>query len=105
MIKWTGTDTSKAIKWNAEAETYLELFFKLMERGLVHDYADTEGDTFNELLLYHSTELEELKRSNNIKAIQEFDYIALLESLTDEQIKSIILANQGNAYYQAFKEM
>ena len=89
MIKWIGTDTSRFTKWNEEAETYLELFNKLVERDLVHNYTDLEGDTFNELLNY-STEL---------------DFDSLLEILTDDQIKSIILANQGNAYYQGFKEV
>lgn len=104
MIKWTGTNTSRVIKWTAEAETYLELFNKLVERELVHQCTDLEGDTFNELLNY-STELQELNSSDDIEAIYQFDYDALLESLTDEQIKSIILANQGNAYYQEFEEM
>lgn len=104
MIKWNGTDTSRFTKWNEEAETYLELFYKLVERGLVHDYLNLEGDTFNELLNY-STELEELNKNEDYDAIYQFDYDTLLESLTDDQIKSIILANQGNAYYQGFKEI
>ena len=104
MIKWVGTDTSRFIKWNEEAETYLELFNKLVKRGLVHNYSDLEGDTFNELLNY-SNELQELNNSDDIEAVYQFDYDALLESLTDDQIKSIILANQGNAYYQGFKEI
>lgn len=104
MIKWNGTDTSRFIKWNEEAETYLELFHKLVKRGLVHDYSDLEGDTFNELLNY-STELEEMSKNEDYDAIREFDFYALLESLTDDQIKSIILANQGSAYYQGFKEV
>lgn len=104
MIKWNGTDTSRFIKWNEEAETYLELFNKLVERGLVHGYLDLEGDTFNELLNY-STELEELNKNEDYDAIYQFDYDALLENLTDDQIKSIILANQGSAYYQGFKEV
>lgn len=104
MIKWVGTDTSRFTKWNEEAKTYLELLFKLIERDLVHDFTDLEGDTFNELLNY-SSELEELNKNEDYEAIYQFDYDALLESLTDEQIKSIILANQGNAYYQGFKEV
>ncbi len=104
MIKWNGMDTSKFVKWNEEAETYLELLFKLIERDLVHDCLDLEGDTFSELLNY-SAELEELNKNEDYDAIREFDFDALLESLTDDQIKSIILANQGNAYYQGFKEL
>lgn len=104
MIKWIGTDTSRFTKWNEEAETYLELFNKLVERDLVHNYTDLEGDTFNELLNY-STELEELNKNEDYDSIREFDFDSLLEILTDDQIKSIILANQGNAYYQGFKEV
>lgn len=104
MIKWVGTDTSRFVKWNAEAETYLELLFKLIERGLVYNYTDLEGDTFNELLNY-STELEELNKNEDFEAIYKFDFDSLFENLTDDQIKSIILANQGNAYYQGFKEI
>lgn len=104
MIKWVGTDTSRFVKWNEEAETYLELFNKLVGRELVHQCTDLEGDTFNELLNY-STELEELNKNEDYEAIYQFDFDSLLESLTDDQIKSIILANQGNAYYQGFKEV
>lgn len=104
MIKWNGMDTSKFVKWNEEAETYLELFHKLVERGLVHDYLDLEGDTFNELLNY-STELERMNKNEDYDAIREFDFDELLKQLNDDQIKSIILANQGNAYYQGFKEV
>ena len=32
MIKWTGTDTSKRMTWEAEAETYKELAEKLADR-------------------------------------------------------------------------
>jgi len=104
MIKWIGTDTSRFVKWNEEAKTYFELLFKLIERGLVHDYLDLEGDTFHELLKY-SEELEELNKNKNYDAIFDFNFDSLLEQLTDEQIKTIILANQGNAYYQGFKEV
>ena len=104
MIKWVRTDTSRFTKWNEEAETYLDLLYKLIERGLVHNYSDLEGDTFNELLNY-SEELEELNKKEYYDAIREFDFDSLLKHLNDEQIKSIILANQGNAYYQGFKEI
>ena len=30
MIKWVGTDTSRFTKWNEEAETYLDLLYKLI---------------------------------------------------------------------------
>ena len=104
MIKWVGTDTSKLTKWNEEAETYLELLSKLIERGLVHDFTDLEGDTFNELLNY-SAKLKELNKNEDYEAIYQFDYDALLESLTDEQIESIIRSNKGNAYYQLFEKV
>ena len=104
MIKWFGTDTSRFTKWNEEADNYFELLCKLMKRGLVHDFTDLEGDTFNELLNY-STELEELNNKEEYEDIYQFDFFELVTSLTDEQIKSIILANQGNAYYQGFKEV
>ena len=31
MIKWTGTDTAKRVKWEAEAKTYKELAEKLAD--------------------------------------------------------------------------
>lgn len=104
MIKWVGTDTSRFTKWNEEADNYFELLCKLMKRDLVHDFTDLEGDTFNELLNY-SAELEELNKNEDYEAIYQFDFFELVTSLTDDQIKSIILANQGNAYYQGFKEI
>lgn len=104
MIKWTGKDTSRVIKWNEEANDYFELLCKLMKRGLVHDFTDLEGDTFNELLNY-STELQELNSNDDTETIYQFDFFELVTSLTDEQIESIISSNRGKAYYQLFEKV
>ena len=104
MIKWVGTDTSRFTKWNEEAETYLELFNKLVKRDLVHQCTDLEGDTFR-ALIYFSKELEDLNKDKNYDAIREFDFDSLLKQLDDDCIKFIIKCNRGNAYYQGFKEI
>ena len=104
MIKWTGTDTRYVIKWTEETETYLELLFKLIERGLVHDYSDLEGDTFR-ALIYFSKELEDLDKANDTEKIMEFDFDSLLKQLDDDHLKFVIRCNRGNAYYQEFKEI
>ena len=104
MIKWTGTDTRYEIKWTEETETYLELFYKLVKRQLIHQCTDTEGDTFH-ALLYFSKELEDLYKANDTEKIMEFDFDSLLKPLDDDKLKFIIRCNRGNAYYQEFKEM
>ena len=104
MIKWVGRDTRYEIKWTEEAETYLELFYKLFKRELVHQCTDTEGDTFH-ALLYFSKELEELDKSNDIEKLMKFDFDSLLKQLDDDHLKFVIRCNRGNAYYQGFKEI
>ena len=103
MIKWQGTNTSKVVKWTVEAESYLELLNKLIEKELVHDYMDFDGNTFQELLNY-SEHLMRLNDEEDIEALYQFDFEKLLGSLSDEQIRSIIRANDGMAYYQTFSE-
>lgn len=102
-IKWQGTNTSKVVKWAVEAESYLELLNKLIEKELAHDYIDFDGNTFQELLNY-SEQLMSLKDEEDIEALYQFDYEKLLGSLSEEQIRSIIEANNGMAYYQNFIE-
>lgn len=101
IIKWQGTDTKKVLKWNVEAESYYELLQKLIEKGLIDSYTDLEGFTFQELLDY-SEELRTLKNNDNIELLYNYDFENLLKSLTDNQIRSIIEANNGMAYYQTF---
>lgn len=103
MIKWQGTNTSKVVKWTVEAESYLELLNKLIEKELAHDYMDFDGNTFQELLNY-SEHLMRLNDEEDIEALYQFDFEKLLGSLSDEQIRSIIKANDGMAYYQTFSE-
>lgn len=100
-IKWQGTDTKNVLKWNVEAESYYELLRKLIEKGLIDSYTDLEGFTFQELLDY-SEELRTLKNNDNIELLYNYDFENLLKSLTDNQIRSIIEANNGMAYYQTF---
>lgn len=102
-IKWQGTNTSKVVKWTLEAESYLELLNKLIEKELAHDYIDFDGNTFQELLNY-SEELMRLNAEEDIESLYEFDFEKLLGSLSDEQIRNVIKANDGMAYYQTFTE-
>ena len=76
---------------------------KLIEKELIDSFRDLEGFTFQELLNY-SEELQILNHNNNIEALYNFDFDKLLESLTHDQIRNIIQANNGMAYYQEFIE-
>lgn len=103
LIKWQGSNTSNSVRWIVEAESYNELMQKLIEKELIDSVTDLEGFTFQELLNY-SKELQILNHNNNIEALYNFDFDKLLESLTSDQIRNIIQANNGMAYYQEFIE-
>ena len=85
MIKWTGTDTAKRVKWEAEAETYKELAEKLNDRDLIPSLYDEEGQAWLER--WYTT-------SNPEEAY---------ESMTEEDWATFIRDSNGMAYYQEFE--
>ena len=84
MIKWTGTDTGKRVKWEAEAETYKELAEKLNDRGLTPSLYDEDGRAWLERW-YTTSDPEEA-----------------YESMTEEDWATFIGDSNGMAYYQEF---
>ena len=82
MIKWTGTDTAKRVKWEAEAETYKELAEKLNDRDLIPSLYDEDGQAWLER--WYTT-------SNPEEAY---------ESMTEEDWATFIRDSNGMAYYQ-----
>ena len=49
MIKWTGKSTDG--RWNktVEADSYFELLEKLVDKGYIGDYIDSDSQLFHEL--------------------------------------------------------
>ena len=87
MIKWTGTDTARRVKWEAEAETYKELAKKLSERDLIPSLHDEQGQAWLEQ--WHITS----------------DPEEAYESMTEDEWKEFINDSQGMAYYQNIEEI
>lgn len=87
MIKWTGTDTSKRVKWEAKAETYKELAGKLNDRCLVPSLYDEEGQLWLERW-YATSEPEEA-----------------YETMTEDDWKDFISDSNGMAYYQDVEDI
>lgn len=87
MIKWTGTDTSKRVKWEAEAETYKELAEKLNDRGLVPSLYDEGGQSWLERW-YTTNDPEEA-----------------WGSMTEDDWKEFISDSKGMAYYQDVEDI
>ena len=85
MIKWTGTDTAKRVKWEAEAETYKELAEKLNDSDLIPSLYDEEGQAWLERW-YTTSDTEEA-----------------YESMTEEDWATFIRDSNGMAYYQEFE--
>ena len=87
MIKWTGTDTAKRVKWEAEAETYKELAEKLNERDLIPSLYDEQGQAWLEQ--WHTT----------------IDPEEAYETMTEDDWKGFISDSNGMAYYQNVEEI
>ena len=86
MIKWTGTDTAKRVKWEAEAKTYKELAEKLADSDLIPSLYDEQGQSWLEAW-YTTSDPEEA-----------------YESMTEEDWATFIRDSQGMAYYQEIVE-
>ena len=95
MIKWTGKSTDG--RWNktVEAERYFELVEKLVDKGYIGDYIDSDSQLFHELG-YVSQEVSELEERLNdedtvdeaLMELEKFEWDKILKNLTDKEIES-----------------
>lgn len=110
MIKWTGKSTDG--RWNktVEADSYFELLEKLVDKGYIGDYIDSDSQLFHELG-YVSQEISELEeRLNDEDTVEEalvelenFAWDKVLKNLTDKEIETTIRGCDSQAYYQEFE--
>lgn len=110
MIKWIGKSTDGRWIKTVEAGSYFELLEKLVDKGYIGDYIDTDSQLFHELGYVSSivSDLEErLNDDENVEeALQELenlDWNELLRNLTDKEIENAIRGCNSQAYYQEFE--
>lgn len=85
MIKWTGTDTGRKVRWNAEAESFKALAEKLAKKGLIPSLYDEDGQAWLESW-YTTSDPEEA-----------------YETMTEDDWRVFISDSKGMAYYQEFE--
>ena len=110
MIKWTGKSTDG--RWNktVEADSYFELLEKLVDKGYIGDYIDSDSQLFNELS-YVSPIISDLQERLNdeevaeeaLEELEKMDWSELLRGLTDKEIERAIRGCDSQAYYQEFE--
>jgi len=110
MIKWTGKSTDG--RWNktVEADSYFELLEKLVDKGYIGDYIDSDSQLFHELG-YVSQEVSDLEERLNdedtadeaLVELENFEWDKVLRNLTDKEIESAIRGCDSQAYYQEFE--
>lgn len=110
MIKWTGKSTDG--RWNktVEADSYFELLEKLVDKGYIGDYIDSDSQLFNELS-YVSPIISDLQECLNdeevaeeaLEELEKMDWSELLRGLTDKEIEGAIRGCDSQAYYQEFE--
>lgn len=99
MLEFRGTDTSKRIKYEAQASTWIGLYNELVNKGII---STVDGDPY---------EIEKLKKAGktysdfeNEDGDIDFQAIEKLEDLTDDEIRVLISEQNGSAYYQSVDE-
>ena len=108
MIKWRGQNTQRNITWTEEANTYKELYYKLIDKNIisVEDYFPDEEYRLNKVGLrsrdFDGDIAEEYKYD-----FQEWyeDVTKDVPEITEEEYSLIIKGEKGNAYYQEFEEV
>ena len=102
MIKWKATSVNGLVKYEQESESFKELFNELDERGIISD---------PDFPLYDTALLEKYGKSfsdNEFKdETGELDYEKVDDfldgkKLSDKELYELILARNGEAYYQKF---
>ena len=105
-IKWTGEPTNRIWKREVVADTMMELYNELIENDTIStcDYDPYEkyqiekaGYDYYEFIDSFSNEDDDYGDEMQMKAI------AKLPDLNDDEIKDLILNENGDAYYQTFK--
>lgn len=102
-IYWTGTNAERNFRWKEEADSFPELYRKLVEKGVItvldsdplideilEKYGKTEDDT----------EFLDSDGDLDYQKVQEF---AKEHDLTDEEYWLLIVRQNGDAYYQTFE--
>ena len=101
MIKWKGQPTNRKITWRATAETYKELYFKLIDMNII-SFVDGFPD---EIFLLNKVGLK-LNDFDNVEEKWNYDFQKWFEEvtrnveLTEDDYKIIIESEKGDAYYQ-----
>lgn len=109
MIKWHGKNTWGNIHWYEEANTYKELYFKLIDRDIIStvDYFPDEEYMLNKVgLSTNSFDNDAVAEEYEYDFMNWFnDVTAGVPDLTEEEYRAIIKEQKGNAYYQEFEEV
>ena len=106
MINWKGQNTSRNITWTESAETYQELYFRLIDKNII----SVEDGFPDEIFMLSKVGLK-LSDFDEHEEEYNYDFQAWFEKVTDgielteDDYKYIISQEQGNAYYQEFEEI
>ena len=101
MIKWTGQPTNRVVTWTETADTFRELYFKLIDRGIIGVV-----DGFPDEIYMLSKVGLRIDDFDNVEEEWNYDYGVWLEEmtkeieLTEDDYRIIIISEDGNAYYQ-----
>lgn len=109
MIKWKGQNTFRNITWTEEAKTYRELYFKLIDRGIIatEDYFPDEEYMLNKVgLSTNSFDNDYIAEKYEYDFMNWYDDVTSgVPDLTEEEYMLIIKEQKGDAYYQEFEEV
>lgn len=101
MIKWTGQPTNRVVTWTETAETFQELYHKLIDRKTI----SIEDGYPDEKYMLKKVGLK-IEDFDNVEEEWDYDYMKWFEEktkeieLTEEDYAMIINSEKGNAYYQ-----
>lgn len=93
MIKWTGQDTSRTLKWEFKAESYSELADLLIKQDIIGDLYSERGQD------YISTWLD-IPVNDTVDEDWEQLMDLAYEKMTEEHWADFIKNSNGMAYYQ-----
>lgn len=109
MIKWKGQNTQKNITWKEEADSYRELYFKLIDRDIISvvDYFPDEEYMLNKVgLSTNSFDNDDLAELYDYDFMNWYNEVTKgIDDLTEDEYKMIIRDQRGDAYYQEFEEI
>lgn len=104
MIKWTGKSTNGLWRKEAQAETMMKLYNKLVDIGAIRleDYDPIEKHIIESAGLDYSEAMEEAEEFSSMD--EYFDEKKIDTTITDEDLCYIISEERGNAFYQTFED-